>query len=292
MATHPHLQIQQLPSLSDAVLVLAWGGWTDAGESATRAARYLATTLDAVPFASIDPEEYCDFTASRPLARYRHGEREIVWPSTDFSHVGGRPPTRDLVIGVGVEPNHRWRSYIAALSEIVTDCHVKLVISLAAVAAAVPHTQPVQVWGAANSAALAKQYRMRPPTYEGPTGIVGVFHDHCRRSGVAGLSLWASVPHYLPHITNPVGATALLERLQTILNLPIKMEYLRREIAHFEQEVGEVLEDDDRLRAYVRQLEQAEPRAEPERDHGTELPSAERLISELEEFLRGHREEP
>lgn len=291
MTTHPHLQIQQLPSLRDAVLVVAWGGWTDAGEAATRAARYLAASLDAVHFASIDPEEYCDFTESRPYARYRHGEREIVWPSTDFYHAGGASLPRPLVIGVGVEPNHRWRSYLDALAEIVASCEVKLVISLAAVAAAVPHTQPTRVWGAANTAALAKQYGMRPPTYEGPTGIVGVFHDHCRRDGVPALSLWATVPHYL-NLTNPLATTALLERLQEILHYPFKLDYLRREVTQFEHQVREVLEDDDRLRAYVRQLEQAEPDEEPVSDLGQELPSAERLISELEEFLRGHRDAP
>ena len=69
MVDQPELQFESEPPLRDPHLVIAWAGWNDAGESASTAARYLAATLSAEPFASIDPEEFYDFTEARPLAR-------------------------------------------------------------------------------------------------------------------------------------------------------------------------------------------------------------------------------
>ena len=290
MSEHTDLNFESRPALRRPHLVIAWAGWNDAGESASTAARYLAATLDAEPFASIDPEEFYDFTEARPLARYRSGEREIMWPSTDFYAVEFPALDHDLILGVGIEPNFRWKRYMDALQALNGAMNVQLVVTLGAVAAGVPHSQPVGVNGSANSPELAERYAMRSSRYEGPTGIVGVFHDACRRQGLGGVSLWAAVPHYLPGIANPLGARALLERLETISGLSIDFERLRREERRFEQRVRAAMEESDDLSAYVQQLEQAVESPEGSRAP-TELPSAEGLIEDLEEYLRRSRGE-
>lgn len=288
MGEHPELQFESKPALRQPHLVVAWAGWNDAGESASTAARYLAATMSGEPFASIDPEDFYDFTEARPLARYRHGEREIVWPSTDFYAV--RLPSRDhdLILAVGIEPNFRWKRYMDAFHALIRTMDVHLVVTLGAVAAGVPHTQPVGVSGSANRPDLADRFQMRPSRYEGPTGIVGVFHDSCRRRSVGGVSLWAAVPHYLPGIANPLGARALLERLAEISGLSIDYERLRREEHRFDERVGAAMEESDELRGYVRQLEESVQEA-PAAAPPAELPSAEGLIEDLEEYLRRTR---
>ncbi len=287
---HPHLKLDEQPTLKNPVLVLAWGGWSDAGNAATHAARAVISALKATRFGSIDPEEYYDFTVARPFARYRDGEREIVWPSTDFFHCADAGLERDLVIGVGSEPNNRWRSYMAAMLDFARTVDVDLVVTLAAVAAPVPHTQPVRVWGSANDPALADRYDMHPPAYEGPTGMVGAFHDHCRKHGLAAISLWAGVPHYLERMSNPAAALAILERLQGVIETPLPLAPVRAEIARFEAEVRKVLEQSEDLTAYVRRLEEAVEDSEPTQEPPSqELPSAEGLIADLEQFLHGRR---
>jgi proteasome assembly chaperone (PAC2) family protein len=288
MGEHPELQFESKPALRQPHLVVAWAGWNDAGEAASSAARYLTATMGGEPFASIDPEEFYDFTEARPLARYRQSEREIIWPSTDFYAV--RLPSRehDLILAVGIEPNFRWKRYMDAFHALIRTMDVGLVVTLGAVAAGVPHTQRVRVSGSANSADLADRFQMHPSRYEGPTGIVGVFHDSCRRRAVAGVSLWAAVPHYLPGIANPLGARALLERLAEISGLSVDYERLRREEHRFDERVGAAMEESDELRAYVKQLEESvteTPAATPP----AELPSAEGLIEDLEEYLRRTR---
>ena len=291
---HPDLHLDKPPPLRTPAMILAWGGWSDAGSAATHGLRTLANAIDAQPCGSIDPENYYDFSVTRPFARYRDGEREIVWPSTDFYYGAPADADRDLGIAIGSEPANRWRSYMEALFDGVEAFGTELVISLAAVAAPVPHTRPVVVWGAANTAALAEKHNMHPPAYEGPTGIVGVFHDYCRRKNVGAISLWASVPHYLGDTTNPVGSLALLERLQKVLDLPLPLAGLRSEISQFQEQVDRAIARDDDLASYVRRLESSGSQIasfEPPAPRSEELPPAESLIEDLEQFLRGTQQD-
>ena len=286
MTTSPDLSIEQLPNLTDPVLIVAWEGWNDAGESASTAAQYLIQQLGARPFATIDPEEFYDFTETRPMARYRNGERYISWPVTEFVHLQAPAGGRDVVVGIGIEPHYRWTRYLTALSELVDEIGAKLILSLGAVAAGTPHTQPVHVRGSANNSELAQRYNMHPSRFEGPSGIVGVFHDLCRRRGVAGVSLWASVPHYLPGITNPVGAQALLRVVSDMTGLRFDFDPLERGIQQFHTQLDEALRDNKELREYVAQLEAASPMPQTEQQPEGELPSADALIADLEDFFR------
>src|SRR5690349_1836990 len=74
----PHLVRTAEPTLHKPVVVAAFEGWNDAGEAATFAARFLAERWDAEPFATIDPEEFFDFTSTRPQVRLDDdNQREI-----------------------------------------------------------------------------------------------------------------------------------------------------------------------------------------------------------------------
>ena len=176
------------------------------------------------------------------------------------------------------------------MSDLVDVIGAKLVLSLGSVATGAPHTRPVNVSGSANNSQLAERYNMHPSRFEGPSGIVGVFHDHCRRRDVGGVSLWASVPHYLPGIANPVGAEALLRVVNEMTDLHLDFEPLDRAIQRFHSQLDEVLSENAELREYVSQLEAAmpgPPGPNPQAERGaSDLPSADALIEDLENFLR------
>jgi hypothetical protein len=66
------LTIRTLPrNLRRPILITAFSGWNDAAESATTAARYLASTYQAEKFAEIDPEEFYHFGLTRPTVRFK-----------------------------------------------------------------------------------------------------------------------------------------------------------------------------------------------------------------------------
>ncbi|RMF92069.1 MAG: PAC2 family protein, partial [Nitrospinota bacterium] len=205
------LTIDPVPELRQPILILAFAGWNDAGGAATTAAKFLSKHLDARKFASIDPEEFYDFTEQRPMIRLKDTvHREIIWPENDFYYTQLPELPQDIIIGIGVEPHLKWRTYVQAIFELIQTCHVSMVATLGALLAEVVHSRPVRVTGSTTDPTLKRRLRLSSSRYEGPTGIVGVLHDACRRHGLPAVSLWANIPHYISSPSNPKGALALV----------------------------------------------------------------------------------
>src|SRR5215475_15371903 len=236
------------------ILIMAFGGWNDAAESATTAVRYLGTSFRAEKFAEIDPEEFYHFGLSRPHVRGKPGsetEREIVWPVTEFSIT--RPPGHDadLIVGVAIEPHLKWRTYCAAVIELARHCHVTLVLTLGALLAEVAHSRPVRLSGSAQDPELASRLGLRPSRYEGPTGIVGVLNSVCRDEGIPTASLWANVPHYVSGIENPKAALALIRRVLPLFNAEADLSELSDAAQQFEQNLNGVVAQNAKISEYV-----------------------------------------
>jgi len=279
------------------VLILAWAGWNDAAEAATTAARYLATSFHAEKFAEIDPEEFYHFGLSRPAVRFRAGsetERELVWPTTEFSIAQSPDLARDLIVGVATEPHLRWKAYCGAVLELARRCHVSLVLTLGALLAEVPHTRPVRLVGGASDPELAARLGVRPTRYEGPTGIVGVLTSISRERGFATASLWANVPHYISGIENPKATRTLLERVLPLLGATLDLGDLDEAVKQFDANLAEIVAQNAKIAGYVRKLEsrdaEAQAAAAPPAP-GSDLPPAAELVAEIEQFLRQQRPE-
>ncbi len=261
-------------------MVAAFEGWNDAGDAASSALAWFADRWDATPFAEVDPEEFYDFTATRPEVRITDGGRVIDWPRNELSvtHLPGTG--RDVVLLQGVEPQLRWRTYCAQVLEVAEDLGASMVVSLGALLAEVPHSRPVNVVGTAYEQEVVARLGLSPSRYEGPTGIVGVLHAACRDAGVASASLWATVPTYVPGAPSPKATLALVAKTAELLGEPVVTTDLEIATASYERQIDELVADDDETAAYVAALEER---------HDTELAEAEpgELVEEVERFLRG-----
>lgn len=236
-------------------MVIAYGGWSDGGESATMAVRYLLEEMAVSHLARIETEEFLDFTVARPRVRLREGRsREIVWPIHEFFVARLEDQEGDLVLGYGIEPHLRWKKYCAVMNELVQALRPRLVVLLGAYLADVIYSQPIRVGGFTTDPALAEHLGLTPSAYEGPTGIVGVLGDTLRQSGVPTVSLWASLPHYITITPNPRGALALLQRLEEVTALRLDLSGLQRSAGGFDDNVSELIASDPQLSAYVREL--------------------------------------
>ena len=279
------------PQLRRPVLVVAFEGWNDAGDASSLALGYLARAWEAERFATIDAEEFYDFTVTRPQVRMDDsGQRRIDWP--DIELLGARVPgsRHDLVLLRGVEPQLRWRTFSNAVVEVARVVHAELAVILGALLADVPHTRPVRVSGTTDDQDLAERLGLGAPSYEGPTGIVGVLHDALRRSGIPTASFWAAVPHYVHQLPSPKAALALVERSAALLGAPVDSMELRAAALDYERQVSERIADDEDAAAYVAQLEETSDSDwdEPTARDGIRLGSVDELAAEVERFLRDH----
>ncbi|MFO7547457.1 MAG: PAC2 family protein [Acidimicrobiia bacterium] len=263
--------------------VVAFAGWGDAGESSTGAIDHLLDTLAVDPVAVIEPDEFYDFTVRRPQVEIvGGGQRQVVWPDTRVSLLAVPGESRELVIVRGEEPHARWKTFSAALVDVFEALGVEEVVSLGAFIGQVPHTVPVPLVGSGQQASVLTRHGLLASGYEGPTGIIGVLNQTLLERGVAGLSLWAAVPHYLSSQAYPPGALALVEKALAILDIPIECPVLRIEAAEFRATVDAAVADSEELSGYVEELEQElDPDlVRPAPDSGI------RLVEEIERFLR------
>lgn len=276
-----HVRWVRRPELSDPVVICAFEGWNDAGDAASTAARYLAERWDAELVAEIDPEEFMDFSSTRPQVQLDDdGHREIVWPTTEV--LAARIPDRgDVIFVLGHEPQLRWRTYCSEIVEIATQHGAGLFLTLGALLAEVPHTRPTPIHGTAYDLDSIGGFELRPSTYEGPTGIVGVLHDAARSAELRTASLWATVPSYVPGAPSPKAALALVERTAGMLGTWVVTTDLEIASASYERQVSELVDADEETVQYVAQLEQHHDSAAD-----VDLLDAESIADEVERFLR------
>jgi len=276
------LRIHERSDLERPILISAFRGWNDGGQGASLAAGYLARLWDAELIADVDPEEFFDFQATRPQVKLEDGlTRQIVWPETAFYRARPEGFDRDIVLLLGVEPNLRWQAFTRLIVDYAADLGVDLVVSLGSLLADVPHTRPCPVTGSATDPELVERLGLQASRYEGPTGIVGVLHDACRRQSLPSVSFWAAVPHYVSLTPSPRAALALCERLGSLLEVDIDVEELQEAAEGYVEQVSRAVATDADTQAYVDELES---RAD-ELDEA-DLPSGDALAAELTRFLR------
>jgi proteasome assembly chaperone (PAC2) family protein len=272
-------------------VVCAFKGWNDAADAASSAATFVGGALGARRFATIDPEEFYDFQATRPRIKLVEGQtREIVWPAVEVFEARIPRAPRDLIILTGSEPSFRWRTFGRLIIDLVEALGAQLVVTLGALLADVPHTRPISVTGLASDPALISRLGLTSSSYEGPTGIIGILHAACQQSGLPSASLWAAVPHYIAATPNPKAALALVRKLEGLVGIAVDAMELETAAADYERQVNMAVQSDPDVQAFVERLEQAAG-SEPEDDPGP-LPSGETIARDLQRFLRQRGDDP
>lgn len=273
-----------VPELRSPTLVLAFSGWNDAASAATAALEAVAASLDSEVVARIDPEDFYDFQVNRPTIRLIEGEaRHIDWPANTLLSVEVPTAERDLVLLSGVEPNVRWRTFSDSIIGAAERLGVQMVVSLGALMADVAHTRPVPITGLASDPDLVERLGMSRSSYEGPTGIVGVIHDACRRHGMTSASLWAAVPHYVAAVPNPKAALALLRRLEGLTGVAVEASELEDASDRFTEQVDQAVGANPEIEELVRNLETSQ---EEDYQITQEMPSGDDIANEFQRFLR------
>lgn len=282
--------VSDFAGLRSPVVVLAFTGWSDTGTVTTDTARRLIDAYNGQRFLEVDPEDYYVFTETRPLVRLdAAGTRELKWPANEAFAARLPDAQHDLIVVSGAEPNLRWRTFSERLADAIAKFEPSLICTLVARPAATPHTRPIPISGSSADPALAAKFGLGRSMYQGPTGVLGVIHDALRRRGVGLISLSASVPHYLNVDENPAATMALLRALEPVLGVAPPLGDLEAEGARFIERVEEASRGDEQIGAYVHTLEEHYGEADDDQggEEGGDLPSADDILRDVEDFLRG-----
>ena len=275
------IEIDDLPDLVNPVVIAAFEGWNDAGDASSGVVDHLMEVWSARIVGSIDPEDFYDFQVNRPIVSSDDsGHRRIIWPGTQIAVASPPDLDRDVILVRGLEPNMRWRQFCAELLAACDELGGELVITLGALLADTPHTRPIPVTGTATEPELVDRLKLEQSSYEGPTGIVGIFQDACIQLDIPAVSYWAAVPHYVAQPPCPKATLALLGQLEDLLEVSIPLGELAEEARAWERGVDELAQEDEDIADYVRALEETRDTAD--------LPEAsgEAIAREFERYLK------
>jgi hypothetical protein len=241
-------------------MLAAFEGWNDAADAASGAIEHLEREWGAQPFAAIDPEDYYDYQVNRPTVRLVDGlTRRIEWPTSRLSVA--KTGEQEVVLLRGLEPNMRWRAFCDELIDFAHELDVDSVVCLAALLADVPHSRPIEMHGSASDEVLAEALGLTKSRYEGPTGVVSVFHEACARAGLKVVTFWASVPHYVAQPPCPKATLSLLHRAEDALDIAIPLGDLPEQTRAWEHGVDELAREDSEIADYISSLEEREDEA-------------------------------
>ena len=286
-----YVTLERRPGLDRPVLIAGFTGWNDAAEAASLAVSTVGEEWGGERIGGFEGDAFFDYQATRPQIKLIEGvTRTVEWPENTISATSPEAfDGRGAILLSGPEPNFRWKTFCQGVVDIARELNVSLVVTLGALLADVPHSRPTSVSANAQDPALVEGLKLSASRYEGPTGITGVLHRHCAEQGLPAVSMWASVPHYLPSVPSAPAALALLQNLQNLLGGTLDTSRLEQTSRDYQMQVSAAVAQDSDLASYVGMLEERhDTHVEGETRN---LPSGDDLANELERFLREKGEE-
>ncbi len=280
--------------LDAPVLVHALSGFLDAGAARQLAVGHLLATHESRTVGEFDLDAIYDYRARRPRMVFDTDRYvSIDYPELLLSEVLDSRGKGFLLLH-GPEPDFAWRTFNAAVVQIVERFGVRRSVGLNAIPWPAPHTRPVGVTAHATDPALVAGRPTFVGAIEIPGHLAGALEIALGAAGHEAMGFAVHVPHYLTQVEFPRAALRLLEEVAVAGELDLDLTALAaaadtsdREI---DQQVSGNAENVDAVRALEEQydavvrgaesaLQMADMSDEP-------LPSGDEIAAQLEQFLR------
>ena len=282
------------------VLVMAFQGWSDAGDATTDVLQHLSGLIHGEVIHTIGAEGYVDFQVHRPKVSVdKGGDRVLDWPDTRLVGTVFQPgtpidstnettvrridgtPVTDLFLLAGVEPARDWQSYADDVVELIEAWDINLVIILGSMYSDAPHSRAIATTVTTESERLREETGAERSAYSGPVGIGTIIDLALQSAGVETIALWAHVPHYVHSSPSPKATLALLDKLEELLDLVIPRGDLLTQANEWEANINRIASGDEEMTRYIRGLEESRDEALAAESTGNAL------ALEFEKFLEG-----
>jgi len=280
------------PEFDRPVLIQALDGFVDAGGGRALARQHLLDTFENKVIARFDVDQILDYRARRPLMIFDRDHWESYTdPELVVRQLRDASGTTFLMLD-GPEPDVQWERFVAAVQGLVERWDVRLVVGLNSIPMQVPHTRPV---GMINHATRPELLLDTPRAWFDkvpvPASVGQLLEYRLGQVGRDAIGATAQVPHYLSQTEYPAAAVALLEATATFSGLSLPTDALRTAAAETRKSVDNQVADSPQAAGVVEALESQydafmEGQGRTLLAEQGQLPTAEELGDELEQFLR------
>jgi hypothetical protein len=279
-------------------LIAGLTGFADAGNAISQVSEYLVENLDTRVLAHFDSDSLLDYRARRPTILF------------DGDHLGDlRPVSLDLYLAkddlgqqflllTGFEPDFQWERFTAAVLQLIDRFQVRSTTWVHAIPMPVPHTRPIGVTVSGNRPELIGAMSIWKPRTEAPANALHMLEYRLQKLDHPTTGFVLLVPHYLADTEYPEAAIAALESFSSATGLIFPTDRLREEGRDFVAKIETQIGNNAELARLVTSLEQRHdsytldnPLPSPLVDNDGELPSADSIAAEFENFLASRRDE-
>jgi hypothetical protein len=290
----PHALYQlseDLPDLDRPVLVMALGGFVDAGNATRLAREYILGTLSNQVAATFDMDQLLDYRSRRPMMDFVEDHWESYDEPSLVLHALRDGAGSVFLMLAGPEPDLQWERFTAALLGLIDKLGIRLTVGFNAIPMAVPHSRPTGVTAHGTRAELIAGYEPWLQRVRVPAAATHLLEYRLGQHGRDGIGFAVHVPHYLAQTDYPDAADALLSCLSRTSGLVLPTDDLRSAAATVRADIDRQIADSDEARRLVEALEEqydayVRGRSRPNLlATAGPLPTAEELGAELERFL-------
>ena len=275
------------------VLVVALGAFIDAGQVQRLLSEHLIGTGQASMVATFDVDQLFDYRGRRPTMIFdtnRWAAYEV--PSMVLQRLTDRDGHPYHLL-TGPEPDFQWERVVAAVRELVVELGVRLVVTVNGIPMGVPHTRPVGMTAHATDTSLIRDVHSPFGRVQVPASIGALLELRLGESGHPSAGFAIHVPHYLAASEYAEGALAALNAIVDVTGLNLPNDDLVARAEENRRAIAAEVEGNDEVGAVVAALEQqydafvqGQHRPNLWATEGSDIPSADQLGAEFENFLR------
>jgi hypothetical protein len=276
-----------------SVLVLALGGFVDAGHTQRLLTEHLLETHESRVIASFDVDQLLDYRGRRPPMVFDRDHWEsYADPSLLLYRVVDRAGVPFLLLA-GPEPDYQWARTAEAVMILIRALEVELTVSVHGIPMAVPHTRPLGFTMHGTNPRLLSGNETPFGTVQVPASFSAMLELRLGEAGRDAIGFAVHVPHYLGQSEFADAGLLGLQRIIAATGLDLDTTALAAAAGRDRAEIARQMEQSDEISAVVRALEQQYDTFLEGRRHRSllatdlsDLPTADEIGAEFEAFLK------
>ncbi|TFB58155.1 PAC2 family protein [Cryobacterium sp. Hz7] len=277
-------------------LVAGLTGFADAGGAVSQFTEYLLETLDHTVVATFDADVLLDYRARRPIIQFDQDHLTDYQPPALRVYQARDEIGQPFLLLTGFEPDFRWEQFTAAVLQLERRFKVASTTWVHAIPMPVPHTRPIGVTVSGNRSDLVESMSVWRPNTQVPANALHLVEYRLQEAGASVVGFVLLIPHYLADTEFPLAALAALDSTSASTGLIFPTDRVREKNREFVARIDEQVRDNPELGKLVGTLEErydaymeGSTLRSPLTDEAGELPSADEIAAELENFLATRR---
>lgn len=281
-------------------LIIALEGFSDAGNAVDQLIDHVLDGESIHLLAEFSNDVFLDYRARRPTITFIRDHLADYQPKKLGLYLGEDEIGEPFLLLAGYEPDFRWESFVREVVSIVKEFRVTMTTWVHAIPMPVPHTRPIGATVSGSNRALIESSSIWQPTTQLSASIGHAIEYELFRQDFDVTAFVLLIPHYLANTQFPHALTASLKSIMDATGLLFSTTGAEAREEAYMKQVDEQIRENAESVEMVETLEQRydefvreyhsrnDGEAEAPLSEDGELPTADQLATQLEEYLAKH----